>query len=224
MKTKTSSNHIGSSTDLLPRLTRTGKNALLKFESFKRRATLGLLNPLLSPILWKKSQKQVQALGSLSIFLKISEFPTNMLRLMRSLPQCKLLAIVLNDFAKKYPMIKVLKIPGDQCIEGYPDQLMPTILVYGPNEFRSQIVGLAELGGNSTRVPGTNRLQRGDQSSWRRLDLERYAEKIGALTKSDLRVSRDGEDEDDIGIEKKQMRRGTVADNDDEDWDWSRLE
>ena len=51
-------------------------------------------------------------------------------------------------------MLKILKIPGDQCIEGYPDRLMPTLLVYGPNEFRSQVVGLAELGGNNTRVPG----------------------------------------------------------------------
>jgi hypothetical protein len=71
-----------------------------------------------------------------------------------SIPQCKLLAAVLNDFAKKYPMLKILKIPGDQCIEGYPDRLMPTLLVYGPKEHRSQIVGLAELGGNSTRVSG----------------------------------------------------------------------
>src|SRR5277367_1593632 len=72
-----------------------------------------------------------------------------------SIPQCKLLAAVLGDFAKKYPMLKILKIPGDQCIEGYPDRLMPTILVYGPNEYRGQVVGLAELGGNNTRVPGT---------------------------------------------------------------------
>jgi hypothetical protein len=71
-----------------------------------------------------------------------------------SIPQCKLLAAVLNDFAVKYPMLKILKIPGDQCIEGYPDRLMPTLLIYGPNEFRSQIVGLADLGGNNTRVPG----------------------------------------------------------------------
>jgi hypothetical protein len=71
-----------------------------------------------------------------------------------SLPQCKLLAAVLNDFAKKYPTLKILKIPGDQCIEGYPDRLMPTILVYGPKGFRSQVVGLADLGGNNTRVSG----------------------------------------------------------------------
>ena len=61
---------------------------------------------------------------------------------------------MLNDFAVKYPMLKIRKIPGDQCIEGYPDRLMPTLLVYGPNEYRSQLVGLAELGGNNTRVPG----------------------------------------------------------------------
>jgi hypothetical protein len=52
-----------------------------------------------------------------------------------------------------------------------------------------------------------------------RVDLERYAEKIGALTKTDSRVSRDGEEDDGIGTERKQMRRGTVADDDDEDWD-----
>ena len=71
-----------------------------------------------------------------------------------SIPQCKLLAAVLGDFAKKYPMLKILKIPGDRCIEGYPDRLMPTLLVYGPNQYRSQLVGLVELGGNNTKVPG----------------------------------------------------------------------
>jgi len=49
--------------------------------------------------------------------------------------------------------------------------------------------------------------------------LERYAEKIGALTKTDLRVSRDGEEDDDIETEKKHTRRRILADYDDEDWD-----
>ena len=51
-------------------------------------------------------------------------------------------------------MLKILKIQGDQCIENYPDRLMPTILIYGPNDFRTQTVGLAELGGNNTKVQG----------------------------------------------------------------------
>ena len=87
-------------------------------------------------------------------------------------------------------MIKVLKIPGDRCIEGYPDKNMPTVLVYGPNDFRAQVVGLAEFGGNNTRVPGTlfHPLT---------IDLERYAEKIGALSKEELRVTRDMDGDDD---------------------------
>src|SRR5277367_6012589 len=113
-------------------------------------------------------------------------------------------------------MLKILKIPGDQCIEGYPDRLMPTILVYGPNEYRGQVVGLAELGGNNTRVPGT---QDRCNSVAYGVDLERYAEKIGALGKAELRVTRDrDEDEED---ERPQMRKSVVKnDNDDkDDWD-----
>jgi hypothetical protein len=121
---------------------------------------------------------------------------------------------VLTDFARKYPMLKILKIPGDQCIEGYPDRLMPTILVYGPNEYRGQVVGLAELGGNNTRVPGIHRYC-GSVSYG--VDLERYAEKIGALGKAELRVTRD-KDGDDDG--RPQMRKSVINnDNDDED-DW----
>src|SRR5271170_3563611 len=98
---------------------------------------------------------RVLRLGCLCIYSRISIVPILEVADGVSIPQCKLLAAVLVDFARKYPMLKILKIPGDQCIEGYPDRLMPTILVYGPNEYRTQTVGLAELGGNSTRVPGT---------------------------------------------------------------------
>jgi hexokinase len=121
------------------------------------------------------------------------------------------LAAVLTDFAKKYPMLKVLKIPGDQCIEGYPDRLMPTILVYGPNHFRSQVVGLVDLGGNNTRISGVSF----HGSAY--LDLERYAEKIGALTKVELRVSSDKEVEEGG---QRGMWRSTVNQNDDDDDDW----
>jgi len=97
----------------------------------------------------------VPRLGCLCIYSRISIVPIcEWVVDGCSIPQCKLLAVVLTDFARKYPMLKILKIPGDQCIEGYPDRLMPTILVYGPNEYRGQVVGLADLGGNNTRVPG----------------------------------------------------------------------
>ena len=111
-------------------------------------------------------------------------------------------------------MLKILKIPGDQCIEGYPDRLMPTLLVYGPNDYRTQIVGLAELGGNNTRIPGILQLPRLCLTN---VDLERYAEKIGALSKAELRVTRDRDENDEDN--RPQMRKSVVNDNDDED-DW----
>jgi hypothetical protein len=50
-----------------------------------------------------------------------------------------------------------------------------------------------------------------------RVDLERYAEKIGALGKAELRVTRDRDEDED---ERPQMRKSVVNnDNDDED-DW----
>ena len=51
-----------------------------------------------------------------------------------------------------------------------------------------------------------------------RVDLERYAEKIGALGKAELRVTRDKDEDDDSG--RPQMRKSVINnDNDDED-DW----
>lgn len=122
--------------------------------------------------------------------------------LTESIPQSKLLAAVLNEFAKKYPMLKILKIPGDQCIEGYPDKLMPTLLVYGPREYRGQVVGLAELGGNNTRVPGltnlwiqlTNRLgeicreDRSFEQGWIKSYKGRKWRRVSSWTQSDAAI------------------------------------
>ena len=138
------------------------------------------------------------------------------MRLTGSIPQSKLLAAVLIDFAKKYPMVKILKIPGDQCIEGYPDKLMPTLLVYGPKEFRTQIVGLTELGGNNTRVSGMMAFH----NQLLTTDLERYAESIGALSKAQLRVFKDKDEDEEYPEERNRMRKSVVTKNDEDDeWD-----
>jgi len=160
-----------------------------EIREFNSAARYGTVEPLTKPDFVKQVTEQ-----SDSVWVFVHLFKDY-------LPQCKLLAAVLNDFAKKYPTLKILKIPGDQCIEGYPDRLMPTILVYGPKGFRSQVVGLADLGGNNTRVS----------------DLERYAEGIGALSKAELRVSRDRE-VDEGGT--RGMRKSVVNQaDDDDDWD-----
>ena len=52
------------------------------------------------------------------------------------------------------------------------------------------------------------------------LDLERFAERIGALTKAELRVMRDREDEDEDTIGKRRAFRGSVVKNKDDDDEW----
>jgi len=49
------------------------------------------------------------------------------------MPQLRLLA-------KRYPQTKFLSIPGSRCIEGYPDRLQPTLILYRGGEVVSQVV------------------------------------------------------------------------------------
>ena len=50
--------------------------------------------------------------------------------------------------------------------------------------------------------------------------MERYAEKIGALTKAELRVQKDKEEDEEYSTERNQMRPLVVKqDNEDDDWD-----
>lgn len=51
------------------------------------------------------------------------------------------------------------------------------------------------------------------------LDMERYVEKIGALTKAELRVQR-GKDEDEKYSSERKGMRPSVIKQDDEDDDW----
>ena len=50
--------------------------------------------------------------------------------------------------------------------------------------------------------------------------MERYAEKIGALTKAELRVQKDKDDDEEYAQARGQMRQSVVKnDVDDDDWD-----
>ena len=63
-------------------------------------------------------------------------------------------------------------------------------------------------------------LQLCDFLSYHVLDMERYAEKIGALTKAELRVQRDKEENEEYSSKRNQMRPSVVKqDNEDDDWD-----
>ena len=45
-------------------------------------------------------------------------------------PECETLGKALEELARKHPFAKFVKILGGECIPGYPDRNMPTLLVY----------------------------------------------------------------------------------------------
>ena len=157
-----------------------------ELKSFTNRAKFGLVQPLSKPDFVREvteaSEKDwvfIHLFKDSFGFLYFQELSNG-----ASLPLSKLLAARFEEFAHKYPTIKCLKIPGDQCIEHYPEKNMPTLLVYGPNTFRDQLVGLADLGGRNCKVQGqaTLYLHKSNES----IDLENYALSIDALSKEDF--------------------------------------
>jgi hypothetical protein len=82
-----------------------------------------------------------------------------------SLPICKLLLGYLKSLASIYPSTKFLSIVASRCVENYPDQACPTILIYKEGEMVKQIVGLGKevdtigwLRGMRTRLIGEGRI------------------------------------------------------------------
>lgn len=76
----------------------------------------------------------------------------------------------MSEFAQRYGSIKICAIVSDQAIENYPDQAVPTILVYHQNNMKEQFVGL--------------------KTSTTLADIEKIAMGLGALGEDDVRRSR----------------------------------
>ena len=53
----------------------------------------------------------------------------------------------LNELSKKYVGTKFVKIISTDCIDKYPDQLLPTLILYKDGKVRTTIEGLAKFGG-----------------------------------------------------------------------------
>jgi hypothetical protein len=60
---------------------------------------------------------------------------------------CRLMATHLNELAERHPALKCLKIVSTDCIEDYPDALLPTILLYHEKQLKKKWVGLKDFGG-----------------------------------------------------------------------------
>ncbi|MCJ1367842.1 hypothetical protein MMC16_006977 [Acarospora aff. strigata] len=115
--------------------------------------------------------------------------------------ESRLLTELWRDLAFKYGDIKFCEIRADMCIEGYPEKNTPTILIYSDGDIKRQIITLKELGGQNTTAKG----------------IEKLLLDIGAIKSNDHRFVRKGGDETEPPNSK--IRKGALADDDDDDWD-----
>ncbi|KAK9702932.1 Proteolipid protein 2 [Basidiobolus ranarum] len=83
-------------------------------------------------------------------------------------PACRLMNAHLSTLAQKYKSTKFVKIISDNCIHGYPDQNLPTLLIYVAGDLRKQQIGLLGLGGMSMKPE----------------DLENLFDTCGAIVRS----------------------------------------
>lgn len=68
----------------------------------------------------------------------------------RSVPDCAILAMCLAELAQRYPNTKFVKIISTDCIPNYPDENLPTVLLYKDTKCVQHMVGLRQFGGQST--------------------------------------------------------------------------
>ena len=68
--------------------------------------------------------------------------------------ECELLAAAYAELARKHPHTKFTSIPGKECIPGYPDRNMPTLLVYKDRDPVRTFMGLDHYGGTRMTPEG----------------------------------------------------------------------
>ena len=70
-----------------------------------------------------------------------------------SVGDCGILNTCLGDLAQRFPATKFLKIVSTDCIPGYPDENLPTMLLYRDTKCVATLVGLGEFGGRRGTSP-----------------------------------------------------------------------
>lgn len=63
---------------------------------------------------------------------------------------CGILNACLGELSERYHNTKFLKIISTECIPGYPDENLPTVLLYHNTKCVHTFVGLAAVGGKAT--------------------------------------------------------------------------
>ncbi|KAI8636904.1 thioredoxin-like protein [Parasitella parasitica] len=63
------------------------------------------------------------------------------------IPACKLMNRCLNELALQFKATKFVRIVADMCIPNYPEQNVPTLLIYGEGDIKANLVGAIQFGG-----------------------------------------------------------------------------
>lgn len=67
-----------------------------------------------------------------------------------SVSDCHILNICLDQLSERYPETKFVKIVSTECIPGFPDENLPTLLLYKDKKCVHTITGLGHFGGQSS--------------------------------------------------------------------------
>ena len=59
---------------------------------------------------------------------------------------CQVVGACLKELAAQYNYVKFLKIASTECIPNYPDENLPTLLVYHDGQCKRTVVGTRSLG------------------------------------------------------------------------------
>ena len=68
--------------------------------------------------------------------------------------ESRIVTEIFRQLALKFGDVKFCEIHADLCVEGYPEQNTPTILIYREGDIKRQIVTLKELRGSKTTAQG----------------------------------------------------------------------
>jgi hypothetical protein len=118
--------------------------------------------------------------------------------------QSRLLSNILQTVAFKFPEIKVCEIPGNRCVENYPDTNCPTLIIYSKTNVVKQYITLTQLGGNDCKIG----------------DIENVLVDVEAVDINDKRLTINQEDEDLEEVRKLRFVKKSIRENDSEDDDF----
>ena len=108
------------------------------------------------------------------------------------------------QLAEQFGDIKFCEIRANLCVEGYPDQNTPTVLIYKDGDIKRQIVTLKELNGTQTNLQ----------------DLQRVLISVGALKQNNTRLHKteDAREPQRDGVTWT-SKTSVIQNGDEDDWD-----